>query len=200
MSTRLLQTIVFGSIAAGATSALPHTLNINGTAIKPDLALIDVDGLTVVINTATVTITNNNPVAVVPTVFLERFHSLARQLGGGLDDMTPQPVVIQGSSITANDVASVLATGAVSAAGAFTASKGFNSVTLGIPGQYSLVLTDPPAVYANLVIVATLKDAASNGGQVTYTTPGTPNIAIQTFDKTGTLASTAFSIIVLDLT
>lgn len=201
MSTRLLQNLVFGSIAAGATSVLAHSININGNAILPDLVISNVDGLTITVDTAQVSITNNNSVAVTPSVFLERFHSTVRQLGGGIDNMTPQPIIIQGSSGgSAGAGARLIASGAVAAAGGFTANKGFVSATLGLAGLYTLVLVDPPADYADLAIIVTPKGDGVNPGIPTYTTPGTPNIGVQTFDGTGTLANMAFSIAVYDLT
>lgn len=82
----------------------------------------------------------------------------------------------------------------------FIVQTGFNSAALGLPGLYTLALTNPPADLNNLVVVATLKDVPPVSGEITWTPGVSPNIGVQTYDLVGVLENHNFSVVVYDLT
>lgn len=98
MSTRLIQIVTFSNVAPAATVALAHNINVNGTPEKPDYVATDVAGFTVAVTASTVTVTNTTAFVASVNVWLELKHSIPRQLGGGVDNLTPQPFIAAGGA------------------------------------------------------------------------------------------------------
>jgi len=92
MSTRLIQIVATGNLGAGGSIVIPHDLNIDGTAVKPDFIAFDATGFSAVATATTVTVTNDNTGAASSNVWLERKHTIPRQLGG--DVLSPSPFVV----------------------------------------------------------------------------------------------------------
>ena len=96
MATQLKNGLTFANVAAGASAALPHLLNIDGRAIVPDVLLVDTPGVTATANAANVTIMNNLGVAVTVVVLAEVWHTFERAFGSSATvDLSPKPVVSQ---------------------------------------------------------------------------------------------------------
>lgn len=106
MSTRLIQIVNFPLVAPAAVVALPHNINIDGVAKRPDFVAGDASGFTIVVTDTTVTVTNNNVGASPINVWLELKHTIPRQLGA-LPNLTPQPFVASGGSPGGGGLASV---------------------------------------------------------------------------------------------
>lgn len=92
MSTRLIQVLTFTNVAPSATVAQAHQININGIQTKPDLVAADTGGFTITADATQVSVTNNNPDPTTVHVWLERKHSIPRELGA-LANLSPQPFV-----------------------------------------------------------------------------------------------------------
>lgn len=92
MATRLIQIVPFPPVGASATVVLPHNVNINGVAKRPDYVAADTPGFTIVVTATTVAVTNNNSSPSSVNVWLELKHSIPRQLGALLN-LSPQPFV-----------------------------------------------------------------------------------------------------------
>ena len=102
MATTLNQVIAFSSVAAGATVTLPHTINVNGLAVEPDLVYRDNLGFSVgAVTATTVTVTNTLLVPATCNVWLEYQYSTSRAYGGGnppLTHLTPNPFIVAGAA------------------------------------------------------------------------------------------------------
>lgn len=92
MSTRLIQVVAFVNVAPAGTVALPHDLNINGVAKKPDYVAADASGFTIAVTATQVSVTNNGAAPASVNIWLELKHSIPRELGA-LANLTPQPFV-----------------------------------------------------------------------------------------------------------
>lgn len=92
MSTRLIQVVAFANVGAGATVALPHSINVNGTQKKPDFVAADVSGFTIVVTATQVSVTNTGTDPASVNVWLELKHSIPRELGA-LPNLSPQPFI-----------------------------------------------------------------------------------------------------------
>lgn len=92
-ATRLLQVVTFTNVAPATPTDLPHNINVDGVAKTPDFVATDVPGFTVAVTSSTVAVTNTTGVAATVNVWLELKHSIPRQLGGGVDNLIPQPFV-----------------------------------------------------------------------------------------------------------
>jgi hypothetical protein len=77
--TQLMNTLNF-NLANGASSTVPHLLQQYGTPVAPDLVVVPF-GVDVVVTASTIQLTNNSGGALVFTCFVERWHTLIRQLG-----------------------------------------------------------------------------------------------------------------------
>lgn len=91
MATRLLQTLTFNNVGAGATVQQAHNININGTAVRPDFVVADAAGFTVAVTATTVSVTNNGAAPASVNVWLERKHSIPRQTDNAA--LVPSPFV-----------------------------------------------------------------------------------------------------------
>jgi hypothetical protein len=98
MATRLKNIVRFVGVAAGATVALPHLLNVDDVvAVVPDFVDPSVQGFTITADSTNVTVTNNGVVAASVDVFVEYWHSLERVFGSTLQNaLTPSPFVTGG--------------------------------------------------------------------------------------------------------
>jgi hypothetical protein len=107
MATRLLNVLQFTDVEAGAEVSLPHGLNENGTAVIPDMYDVrsNSDSFTVSLDETNVTVTNNGGGDASCDVFVWRWHSILRQLGGdpGPAGLAVQPWPIGGGAGTAAD-------------------------------------------------------------------------------------------------
>lgn len=92
MSTRLIQIVAFTNVAPAATVALPHQININGIAKRPDYVAADASGFTITVTATQVSVTNGNAVPTSVSVWLELKHTIPRELGGQ-NNLVPQPFV-----------------------------------------------------------------------------------------------------------
>lgn len=95
MPTQLNQVLSFTGVAAGATSALAHNININATPVLPDLVFRDNGDFSIVsVTTTTVTVRNDGAVQADLNVWLWRQHTFDRAYGGsGTTNLSPQPFV-----------------------------------------------------------------------------------------------------------
>jgi hypothetical protein len=91
--TRLLQIVTFTNVPAASTITLPHDLNISGASVVPDFIAGDVGGFTITADATTISVTNNGSAPASVDVWLERVHSIPRELGGAILNMAPQPFV-----------------------------------------------------------------------------------------------------------
>lgn len=92
MATRLQQ-IVSQAVAAGATVAIPHSLNVNGVAVIPDYISRDNMGFTGVgATSATVTVRNDTGALATITLRLRYYHTIDRVYGNAATlQLTPAP-------------------------------------------------------------------------------------------------------------
>jgi hypothetical protein len=93
MPTRLLQVVSFVAVAPAATVALPHNINILDIAKKPDFVAFDAAGFTAVVTATQVSVTNLNAAPTSVNVWLELKHTIPRELGNSIANLTPQPFV-----------------------------------------------------------------------------------------------------------
>jgi hypothetical protein len=100
MSTTLLQIVTFTAVGASDEVTLPHNININGAPITPDWVALDSPGFSITVTDTTITVINNNSITTTVNVWLEQKHSIPRQLGGGINNLNPQPFVIAGANDT----------------------------------------------------------------------------------------------------
>lgn len=100
MANRLVATLTFSSIAAGASSAQPHNLNFGGAGRVPDLGFVNSSVFSATADSTNVTVTNNGLVAASCNVLVWCLHSEVRVLGG-LANMTPKPVWFIGDGYSA---------------------------------------------------------------------------------------------------
>lgn len=97
--TRLIQTLAFANVAAGAEATLAHAINVRGVATVPDLVLRSSQSCTIVnVTSAQCTVRNDGAEAASFTVWLERKHSIPRQLGPDGASLSPVPFVPEGGS------------------------------------------------------------------------------------------------------
>lgn len=110
-------------------------------------------------------------------------------------------VTITGDGTTGSPLAvagpRVIAAAVVNANATFVAQQGFATLGVGLPGDYTLALANPPADYSQVLVVATLRD---NAGEIRWAVPSSPDVSIQTLDSAGSLSASGFSIVVYDLT
>lgn len=94
-ATVLDQVVTFTGVASGATVALPHGINLNGTPAVPDLAFRDNGNFTIVsVTTTTVTVTNNALIVQTLSLYLWKRHTIERAYGAvQIDHLIPQPFV-----------------------------------------------------------------------------------------------------------
>lgn len=104
MGTRLLQIVTFLNVAPAAVVQQPHGINIKGTQYRPDFVAGDQADFTVVVTDTTVTVTNLGGLPATINVWLELKHTIPRELGGGIQNMTPQPFVILGTGASGGTV------------------------------------------------------------------------------------------------
>jgi hypothetical protein len=106
MSTRLINILTFTNIAAGATSAQAHLLNIgtssSGVPIIPDLVEFDNSAFDMVSCTSTtLTVINRGGVTATANVRVSYDHSIQRAYGAtSVDQLSPAPFVVRGSTST----------------------------------------------------------------------------------------------------
>lgn len=113
------------TVGAGASVVFPHTLNVNGIAVKPDHLEFDrlntgLDCNPVNVTTTTFQVDNPTLGAITCNVLLEAWHTIEREFGQGVQSiaggLTPQPFVVRdgGSSTSASNaqVFQYVATGA----------------------------------------------------------------------------------------
>lgn len=102
MAGRLRQVVSSGVIAAGASAVVAHSLNVAGRAAVPDYAFLDVSSFDVTAATSsTVTIVNNSPSAASCNVLLWVDHTVDRELGGAIQNLSPRPFVVRGAAAAA---------------------------------------------------------------------------------------------------
>lgn len=99
MPTRLIQVVQFVNVPAAGVVALPHNININDVQKRPDYVASDQAGFTVAVTATTVTVTNNNSAPLTVNVWLELKHTIPRQLGNKLLNLSPQPFVASGGGV-----------------------------------------------------------------------------------------------------
>jgi len=168
--TRLIEVVSFTDVPGGDTVELPHHINLNGTATAPDFVATDVGGFSVSVSASAVTVTNSGEDAATINVWLELKHSIARQLGGGVADLSPRPFIAASGG-----------GGGGSIGGGGTQNK----VPLWTPN--GTTLGDSPIEVDSeggaVVVQQTLAvngNASVNGGSLTATTPeGTGNHILQ---------------------
>jgi hypothetical protein len=134
--TILLQTLASGLLADGASVTLPHALNINGTPQVPDLVVLDTAGFEVTATTTTtITVRNNSGAAGSTNVWLERKHSIPRQVG--VAPLSPAPFIASsgegGGGAAAFPVAAVTDADADVTTGRIYPVDGTSSPTLTLP-------------------------------------------------------------------
>lgn len=94
MADRLIQVIAFEDVPASGTVALPHAINVGGTAMIPDFVATDTPGFTVSVDAAEVTVTNDGSAEASVNVWLELKHSIQRAFGAAqTTSLTPRPFV-----------------------------------------------------------------------------------------------------------
>jgi hypothetical protein len=67
-------------------------------------------------------------------------------------------------------------------------------------GQYTLILSNPPADLNNLVVAPAIIAPIGTPGEITWTFNGTNEIDISTFNGAGVATNQNFSLVVYDLT
>ena len=99
MATTLKAIIPSGSVAAGATAVLPHTLNIDDVGQVPDVTQVDNNSFAILSADATnVTVQNTGSAAAATNVYCESWYSSERTFGNvATTALTPQPFVPAGS-------------------------------------------------------------------------------------------------------
>mgnify|MGYP001011438092 CR=1 FL=1 len=91
--TQLVQVLTFTDIAASDQATLPHALNLNGTAVVPDLLLRDNGDFTIISATSTqITVENTSGAPATLNLWVERLHTLERAIGP-VTNLTPQPFI-----------------------------------------------------------------------------------------------------------
>lgn len=198
MPTRLIQVVAFVNVAPAATVPLPHNININDVAKKPDFVAADVAGFTIAVTATQVSVTNTNAAPMSVNVWLELKHSIPRELGGGVQVLTPQPFVAspgaaggsptiivedEGVAIPGNPFTVLNFTGA----GVTAADGGGGTADVAIPGSSGpapAVIFDD-AIPANEVNIRS--DRASNQSPIDNTKAGITNLGSATgaFPSTG---------------
>jgi hypothetical protein len=96
VATRLKVILPFTNVPAGAQATLPHTLNINDRAVKPDEVKLGAGGTFVFVSATDtdVTILNLGAAAGNCDVLCEHWHSIERAFGSSaVVNLTPQPFV-----------------------------------------------------------------------------------------------------------
>jgi hypothetical protein len=95
MATRLNQVLTFTNVAPAAIVALPHDINVNDVALRPDFVFRDNGDFAVISCTTTLLTVQNNGVGVATlNAWLERQHTIDRAYGDNADvDLSPQPFV-----------------------------------------------------------------------------------------------------------
>jgi hypothetical protein len=94
MATVLKNTVLFGTLAPGVPTTLPHLLNISGRSVIPDHIESDNGSVTVVSADAQdVTVRNDGGSIVSASILCERWHSEDRALPPGVNNLSPQPFV-----------------------------------------------------------------------------------------------------------
>jgi len=98
MANRLWSCLTFTNVAAGATVAQAHNLNVNGAGRVPDFGWVDDSSFTPSADATNVTVTNTAASAQTVHVMVVLIHSVFRELGGAIADMTPKPYWLVGGS------------------------------------------------------------------------------------------------------
>lgn len=95
MATRLHQVLTFAAVAPGGFSTLPHALNVNGTAVLPDLIFRDNGDFAIVgASTTTITVQNNGAGAATLNAWLFVLHTMEREFGAvQTTNLSPQPFI-----------------------------------------------------------------------------------------------------------
>lgn len=102
MATQLKNIVNFVGVAAGATVALPHYLNVNDVGVIPDVLETNIApflGLHVTASATNVTLTNVTGSPIDVDVLCEYWHSIERALGSA--PLTPRPFVVGGGAALA---------------------------------------------------------------------------------------------------
>jgi hypothetical protein len=152
MSTRLFE-IISATVGAGLTVYEPHTLNVNGVATKPDLMMASRSGLTINATATQVEITNNTAGTIQADIWLEIEHSLVRQLGGGINNLTPRPFVAAPSAYD-ETIGKLALLANIAAAGTIngTPVNVQNVAHIGASGVYTITLTTPVPNVDNAIV------------------------------------------------
>lgn len=97
MANRLWNVLTFTNVAAGATVALPHLLNNNGQALKPDFEWGNNPNFDIDADTTNATVTNNAGTAQTIEVLVCSIHTIIRVFGGtSIPNLSPKPYVLVG--------------------------------------------------------------------------------------------------------
>ncbi len=81
MPSLLVNTVAFGPIATGASSTLPHGLNVSGVPVVPNALSPDIPGLGLTADATTVTVHNLIGVTVTPFVTCTYWNAISRGFG-----------------------------------------------------------------------------------------------------------------------
>jgi len=125
--------VAFTAVGAGVTAVLPHTVNLNGTAVVPDVLARDNTAFEIISATAAaITVRNNGTSAAGCNVWLWQQHTFERDFGGsGTTALVPRPFIIGG---------------AASGSGGGMSADVFSYTVTGVePDQSDLTITLPAA-------------------------------------------------------
>ena len=92
---KLISVLTFTNVAPAGQATLAHGLNLgNGNDVKPDLLLRDNADFSIISATATqVTVQNDGAAPATLQLWCWHIHSVPREIGGGVANLTPQPFV-----------------------------------------------------------------------------------------------------------
>jgi hypothetical protein len=113
-----LKSEVTYTLAAGASLALPHNLQLNDTSFEPDIISFDDPNFDYVSSTSTtVTIINNGLALASCTILCELWHTIERVFGSNAQNLAVKPFINRGSGgggggASTTQVFTVIATGA----------------------------------------------------------------------------------------